>query len=162
MTVIGCSARLRLPEERPLTKTSSVSLPFCALVNLVGPIFLVWQFFVLGKGLDPAVSLVCIAPRDGPSGQPLWRVCGTAFDRQGSTILQQTAATDFSIHALTLCDCARPHNLAKFWHQQDNSGTKTPNRDFSTAFQNVHFENLPLYLRHFLNKRTQHCFQDLG
>ena len=118
---------MRPPEETPSATISPVSQLSCALVDPVGPILPVCRFPVLGRDLGPAESLVCIAPHDEPSDQPLWHVCGTAFDRQGSTILQQTVVTGFSNHALTSCDCAKLHELAKSWHQQGNSGIGTPN-----------------------------------
>ena len=105
---------MRPPEETPLAMISTVSQLSCALVDPVGPILLVCRFPVLGRDLGPAVSLVCIAPHDEPSGRPLWHVCETVFDRQGSTILQQTDSTGFSNHVLTSCDCAKLHELAKF------------------------------------------------
>ena len=64
-TVTDSLACRRPPEETPSAKISPVSLLLCAPVDLVGPIFLVCRFPVLGR--DPAVSLVCSAPHDGPN-----------------------------------------------------------------------------------------------
>ena len=114
---------MRPPEETSSATISLVSQLSCALVDPVGPVLPVSRFPVLVRDQGPAVSLVCIAPHDEPSGRLLWHVCGTAFDRQGSTILQQTFATGFSNHALTSCDCAKLDELPKFWHQQRQQHT---------------------------------------
>ena len=146
---------MRPPEETPSATISPVSQLSCALVDPVGPILPVCRFPVLGRDLGPAVSLVCIAPHDEPSGQPLWYVCGTVFDRQGSTILQQTVATGFSNHALTSCDCAKLHELAKFWRPHGNSGIGTPNPGIQRQqhiYPSVHCSNIAQCLLPFLHK----------
>ena len=82
----------------------------------------------------------------------------TVFDRQGSTILQQTVATSFSNHALTSCDCAKLHELAKFWHPQGNSGKGTPNPSIQRqqhTYPSVHCSNIAQCLLPFTSQTLE-------